>query len=95
MNSFNPELKLKDTKSAIRNKLIDLLTKLKGFKFVMTLVIELKKTESDDATKYTPFSSNSKAEMIINESNIDDIFESIYNTIISILEKVRAGLLIQ
>ena len=95
MNSFNPELKLKDTKSAIRNKLIDLLTKLKGFKFVMTLVIELKKTESDDATKYTTFSSNSKAEMIINESNIDDIFESIYNTIISILEKVRAGLLIQ
>ena len=74
---------------------MNLLTKLKDFKFVMTLVIGLKITESDDAAKYTTFCSNSKAEMIINESDIDDRFESIYNTIISILEKVCAGLLIQ
>ena len=31
-NSFNPELQLKDTESAIINKLIDLFTELKGFK---------------------------------------------------------------
>ena len=30
---------------------------------------------------------NSKAEIIVNESDIDDIFESIYSTIISSLEK--------
>ena len=29
LNSFNPELQLKDTEYAIRNKLIDLMTKLK------------------------------------------------------------------
>ena len=31
LNSFNPELQLKDTESAIKNHLIDLLNKLKGF----------------------------------------------------------------
>ena len=36
---------------AIRTKLIDLLTKLRGFKLVNTLVIEFKNIDSDDATK--------------------------------------------
>ena len=40
---FNPELKRKDTKSVIKKKLIDLLIKIKGFKFVKTLVLEIKK----------------------------------------------------
>ena len=40
LNSFNPELKLKDNKFAIKNKLIDLLAELKGFKFVTALVLE-------------------------------------------------------
>ena len=31
LNSFNPELYLKDIEYAIRNKLTDLLTELKGF----------------------------------------------------------------
>ena len=35
-NSFNPELQLKYTESAIRSKLIELLTQLKGFGFVTT-----------------------------------------------------------
>ena len=35
LNSFNSELLLKDTESAIGNKLKDLLTKLKEFKFVI------------------------------------------------------------
>ena len=43
LDSFDPELQLKDTESAIKNKLIDLLTQLKGFKFVKTLVLMLKK----------------------------------------------------
>ena len=55
LNSFNPELQLKNSESAIRNKLMGLMTELKGFKFVMTLVIEFKKIESKDATKYTTF----------------------------------------
>ena len=74
MNSFNSELQLKDTESAIRNKITDLLTKLKGFKLVTALVLELKKIENDDKTKCIPF-LNPKAETIINESDINDVFE--------------------
>ena len=33
------------------------------------------------------FFSHSKAEKIINESDIDDAFESVYNTIISNIQK--------
>ena len=42
------------------------------------LVLEIKKIESADKAKYNTFCSNSKAETIINESDIDDVFESIY-----------------
>ena len=41
-NSFNPELQLKYTESAVRNKLIDLLSEGRVFKFVATLVIRKK-----------------------------------------------------
>ena len=50
---------------------------------MMKLVIEFKKTESDDETKYNPFYSNSKADTIINESDTDDAYESICSTITS------------
>ena len=36
LNSFNPEKQFKDTESAIKSTLIDLLTQLKGFKFRKT-----------------------------------------------------------
>ena len=39
---FNPELHLKDTKSATKSKITDLLAKLKGSKFVTTLVLVVK-----------------------------------------------------
>ena len=83
MNSFNLEVQFEDVESTIRNELMDLLAELRGFKFVTTLVIEFKKRKSDDATKYTTFYSNSKAKTIIDENDIDDVFESIYITIIS------------
>ena len=85
LNSFNPELQLKETVSVIKNKLINLLPKVRGFKFVTFL--ELKKIENDDQTKYTTFYFNSKVEVIINESDIDDIFELIYITTISNIQK--------
>ena len=72
LNSFNPELQLKDTESAIKRKLIELLTQLKGFKFVTTLVLVFKNKESEDKTKYDNFYSISKAE--ISASDIDDVF---------------------
>ena len=43
LNSFNPELPLKDTESPIKSKLPELLIQLKGFKFVTTLVLVFKK----------------------------------------------------
>ena len=51
LNFFNPELQIKDTESAIKSKLIDFLSKLKGFKFVTTLVLVFKKIESENKTK--------------------------------------------
>ena len=42
----------------MKNKLKELLIKLRRFKFVATLFIEFKKIESDDATKYKTFYSN-------------------------------------
>ena len=53
LNSFNPEVQLKDTESAIKSKLIKLLARLKGFKFV-TLVLVFKKIE-ENKIKYNNF----------------------------------------
>ena len=81
-NTFDPELQLEDTVSAIKSKLIELLTQLKGFKFLPTLFLVFKEIESDYETKYKDFYSSSKAEIIINKSGIDNVFQSIYTTII-------------
>ena len=47
-----------------------------------TLVLEFNEIERDDETKDSTFCLTSKAETIINESNINDVFEVIYSTII-------------
>ena len=83
LNFLNPGLQLKDTESAIKNKLIDLLSELKGSELATTIVLEFKKIESDDKTQYSTFYLNSKAKANINESDIDNVFESIYSTVIS------------
>ena len=52
------------------------------------LVLVFKKIKSEDRTKSETFYSNSKAERIIKESDIDDVSKSIYTTVISnILKK--------
>ena len=43
MNRFNPELQFEDNKSAVRNRLKDLLTEHKGFKFMTILNLQLEK----------------------------------------------------
>lgn len=40
---FNPELQLNNAESASKNILIDLLSQLRGFKFVIALALEFKK----------------------------------------------------
>ena len=52
------------------------MTQLKGFKFVTTFVLVFKKIENEDKTKYGNFYSSSKAEIIINESDTDYVFQS-------------------
>ena len=59
---------------------------------MITSVLEFKKIENDNETKYSAFYSNLKAEAFINEKSIDSIFESIYITIISNIHKfLRKG----
>ena len=86
MNSFNPELQLKDTESSIKSKLIELSTQLRRFKFVTTLVLAFKKIESKDKTKYHNFYSSSKAEIKAG-SEIENVFKSIYTTITAKIQK--------
>ena len=60
----------------------------------MTALVQvLEKIESKDNGKYDTFYSHSKAETIINESDIDgNVFKSIYTTVISnIQKKFRKG----
>ena len=63
------------------------MTQLKDFQLVTTLVLVSKKSENEDKTKYGTFNSHSKAETIINKSDIDDVFKSIYITIIPNIQK--------
>ena len=49
------------------------------------LVLEFEKRESDEK-KYDTFCLNSKAETIVNESYIDDVFQPIYSAVISDME---------
>lgn len=61
-----------------------MLNKLRGFKFVITLVLKFKKkTVKKDKTKYTTFYLNLKTVTIICNADIDSIFKSIYSMIIS------------
>ena len=46
-----------------------------------------KKIKSEDKTNYDHFYSSSKAEIIINERDIDYMFQSFYTTIITTTQK--------
>ena len=48
-----------------------------------TLDLVFKKIESKDETKHENFYSRSKTEILINESDIDGVFQSIFTTIIT------------
>ena len=60
LNFFDHGLNIKDTESAIKNNLKKLLSKLREFKFVATLVLVLKKTESENKIKYDKNIKNSQ-----------------------------------
>ena len=48
----------------------------------------MKKIESKDKTKYDNYYSSSNAELIINESDTENMFKSIFITIISNIQKL-------
>ena len=52
-----------------------------------TLVLEFKKIGNNDETRHSNFYSNLKSETTIKESDIDNLFESIYITILSNIQK--------
>ena len=87
LNSFSPELQHKDTGSVINSKLLNLLTQLRGLRFVTTLVLVFKNIESEDKTKHDNFYSSWKADIIINENDVDDVLQSIYTPIITKIQK--------
>ena len=51
------------------------------------LILVFKKIENKDKIKYGNFYSSSKAGIIINETNIDNLFESIFTTIMENMQK--------
>ena len=52
-----------------------------------TLILVLKKIKREDRRKCDTFYSNSKGEIIISESDIDDVFESTYTAVVSNMQK--------
>ena len=56
---------LKDTAYAVRNKLTHLLTELKGFKFVTTCVLEIKKEKLMIKQYITSFLSTQKQQQLL------------------------------
>ena len=59
------------------------MSKYRGFRFGTTLVLVFKKIENEDKINYNNFYSSSKSEIIINESDIKNVFKSVYTTIIA------------
>ena len=55
-----------------------------------TLVLEFHKKKSENETECSTFYSSSKVETIINESDIDNLFESVDSAIISNIQKSLA-----
>ena len=48
--------------------------KIRGFKFVITLVLKSKKTVNENETRYGTFNLNSVIETIIHDADIDNVF---------------------
>ena len=61
---------------------------LKGLNSRKTLALKFWKVESEDKTKYNTFHFSSKAEIIVNESYVDGVFESIFSRIVSNIQKL-------
>ena len=89
MNYFNLDLQLQNTESVVSIKLKDLSSDFKGFKCGTTSAVEFKKEKVMMKQNMAHYFS-SKAETIINESNV--LIKSIYSTVISNIQSLENGL---
>ena len=75
------------------------MSELRGFKFVTTLVLVLKKIESEDKTKYDTFIHTQKQKQLLIKvtlmTNLSRSILKLYETYTNLKEKVQAELLIQ
>ena len=97
--SFSCELALKNTESAIKNELKDLFSELGELKFETKLVLEFKKIEGDDLTRFNTFHSISKQKQLLMKAilmmYLNQSIVRFYQTYKNHLEKVSARLLIR
>ena len=94
LNSFDPELQLKDTECEVKKNLNILFTE---FRFVTTVLLVLKKIESEDKTKYDTFYSCFK-QILMKLTLMTYLNQSIlqlYQAYKHLKEKDQARLLIQ
>ena len=82
MNFFHPELQLKNAESAIESK-------LKYIRFVIALVLKLKKNNKQRQNKVSTFHLNSKTETIIHDSDTDNVLESNYSMVLTKIQKYQ------
>ena len=77
LNLFDPELQPINTKPMIKNKLKEFLSELKKFKFQAILLLEQKK-------RNYPKIWHSSAKLIASDSDIDEAFTSMHQSITKI-----------
>ena len=78
----DPLVQLEVSKSSIKDLFKDLLNKVKGFKYQVTLAILLSIVKNDGNIEYSPVYFNSTTKTVINsEFNLDKSFQEILNRI--------------
>ena len=73
-NDKDPLVQLKDTRKAITDHIINILTSMKGLKFVETLKVTFEKLANDEIVYKTTY-FNSKAQTIINNIEIPEALQ--------------------
>ena len=76
LNLFNPELQLVNTKCKIKNKLKELLSELKKFEAQTILFLEYKGKSGHKIFHWS-------TKVIASDSDIDEVFKSMYQSIMA------------
>ena len=74
-----PLIQLEASKSSIKDLFNDLLYEMKGFKYQITLKVELKKNKPNGEIEFTPTYFNSTTKTVINRKfSLDESFQILY-----------------